>query len=118
ITGRGVRQKEPYVRPQALERTAEHAQDFIGCRRKQVEWLQGRMDRRPIVVAPYDAELFGHWWFEGPEWLDRLFRGLEREPGLASITPSEYLAEYPEAQVSVPSASSWGRGGGFATWVN
>ena len=43
-------------------------------REKQVEYLAKHMDREPIIVAPYDAELFGHWWFEGPQLVDFLVR--------------------------------------------
>jgi 1,4-alpha-glucan branching enzyme len=118
ITGRRVAQKQPYDRQRALERAAEHAGDFLRCRREQTEALSSRMDRTPLIVAPYDAELFGHWWFEGPEWLDALFRGLDRDPRLVAVTPSEYLAEYPQAQLSVPSMSTWGKAGSFQTWVN
>ncbi len=119
VTDRGSSRKEPYQREKALERVAEHAAHFIAERGRQVEALAAGMDRRPIVVAPYDAELFGHWWFEGPEWIDAVFRGLAAGTSpVAAVTPSMYLAEYPEAQLSVPSLSSWGEGGFFETWVN
>ncbi len=53
---------------------AEHAGNFMFNREKQIEHLAAHMDRRPLVVSPYDAELYGHWWFEGPEFLDYLAR--------------------------------------------
>jgi 1,4-alpha-glucan branching enzyme len=111
--------KEPYVREQALRKAAEHAGLFLEWRRGQVEWLRGRMDRRPLVVAPYDAELFGHWWFEGPEFLDFLLRKIAfDQDDVVTVTPSEYLAEYPDGQVSVPSLSSWGERGYNEVWLN
>ncbi len=119
ITGRQMVTKEPYVRQRAMERVAEHVRHFIHCRQSQLEWIAGRMDRRPIIVAPYDAELFGHWWFEGPEWIDLFLRGIASgQSGIAITTPSRYLSEYPEAQLSIPSLSSWGEGGSLETWVN
>ncbi|MBI4602073.1 MAG: DUF1957 domain-containing protein [Planctomycetes bacterium] len=118
VTGRSEH-KEPYEREQAMQRAAEHAGFFLEWRRKQAEWLRGRMDRTPIVVAPYDAELFGHWWFEGPEWLNFLLRKIRYDQdAIRTVTPSEYLAEHPEAQVSTPSASSWGAKGFDDMWVN
>jgi len=118
ITGPTER-KEPYVRRWALDKAAAHAGNFMFNRQRQVEWLRGWMDRKPIVVAPYDAELFGHWWFEGPEWLDLLFRKIARDQDtLRLITPSEYLAEYPVNQVEMPSASSWGHKGYNEVWLN
>ncbi len=118
ITGR-TEAKEPYVRRWALDKAATHAANFLFNRRHQMEWLRGWMGRRPIVVAPYDAELFGHWWFEGPEWIDRLIRNLARnEEGIGMITPSEYLAEYQVNQIEMPSASSWGYEGYSKLWLN
>src|SRR5690606_11944281 len=57
--------KEPYDPDAAREKAAIHAGNFMFNRQRQVEHLRAHMDRPPIVVAPYDAELFGHWWFEG-----------------------------------------------------
>jgi len=111
--------KEPYVHQKALEKAALHADNFLANRQKQVAWLSGRMNRKPAVVAPYDAELFGHWWFEGPEWLDFLFRRVNKDSGnLRLLKPSEYLAEYPVNQVAMPGASSWGYQGYSHVWIN
>ena len=118
ITGEGDA-KQPYERGRAMRRAVDHAQQFLKWRQDQVEWLADRMDRRPIVVAPYDAELFGHWWFEGPEWVSFLLRKIAFEQDtVQTITPSEYLAEYPSAQVSEPSLSSWGHKGYCEFWLN
>ena len=77
------------------------------------------MDRPPIVVAPYDAELFGHWWYEGPEWLETLFRKVYYEQTVFSpITPSEYLSLNMPLQEAEPSASSWGDKGYHDVWLN
>jgi 1,4-alpha-glucan branching enzyme len=77
------------------------------------------MDRRPIIVAPYDAELFGHWWYEGPMFLELLFRKLQYDQGtVAPITPSGYLHEYPTNQVATPCWSSWGEKGYGDYWCN
>jgi 1,4-alpha-glucan branching enzyme len=77
------------------------------------------MDRPPLIVAPYDAELFGHWWYEGPEWLNFLIRktAFEQET-IRLITPSEYLALHPGGQVAEPSFSSWGEDGYAKMWLH
>ena len=62
--------KEPYVQRIAQEKAAFHAGNFMFNREKQAEYLYDFMGRKPIIVAPYDAELFGHWWYEGPDWLN------------------------------------------------
>jgi 1,4-alpha-glucan branching enzyme len=115
ITGR-TDHKEPYRRDEAL-RTAEwHAADFVRNRRMQIDWLAGGMDRPPLVVSMYDAELFGHWWFEGPDWLEQVLRGLPGA-GVAVISPTQYLEEHPVAQVGRPAASSWGERGYYDVWL-
>src|SRR5262249_36143816 len=68
-------QKQPYAPDGAREKAAQHAGHFMFNREKQVEWLAGQMPgREPLILAPYDAELFGHWWYEGPQWIDFLLR--------------------------------------------
>jgi len=113
-------EKAPYVRPRALQKAAEHAADFLQSRKEQVQWLTGLFDdRTPLIVAPYDAELFGHWWFEGPEWIDALLRKNALDPeAIGLITPTEYLQEHPRCQKATPSPSSWGLEGYAAVWLD
>ncbi len=119
ITGKSDH-KEPYQRQAALERAEEHAAHFLCNREKQVEWLTGLFhDRKPIIVAPYDAELFGHWWFEGPDWLNLLIRKTASgRKAVRLITPSEYLAENPVCQIASPTGSSWGQMGYAEVWLD
>ena len=118
VTGR-TEEKEPYVRERALERACEHGRNFRDNRGAQIEWLAARMDRKPIVVAPYDAELFGHWWFEGPDWLGHVIENAaEARERLSLCTPSDYLAAYPVNQLATPAESSWGYKGYNEMWLN
>ena len=111
--------KEPYVRKSALNKADQHARQFAEWRQAQAQWLGSRLDRPPLILAPYDAELFGHWWYEGPEWIHFLLRRLAApESTVVTVTPSEYLQEYPSAQVSQPSASSWGLQGYNEVWLS
>ena len=88
-------------------------------REKQIEYLASVMGRKPVIVAPYDAELFGHWWYEGPVWLGHLIRKIAREQKtFRLITLSEYLEEYPINQLATPAASSWGHKGFSEVWLN
>ncbi len=117
VTGNTDR-KEPYVRQWAIEKAATHAGNFVFNRERQVEYLASVMDRKPIVVAPYDAELFGHWWFEGPEFLDYVIRKIAYDQNtIALLTPSDYLELYPKNQVATPSMSSWGYMGYSEVWL-
>ena len=119
ITGT-TNHKEPYNRARALDKAAEHAGNFLFNREKQVEWLAGMFqDRKPLIVAPYDAELYGHWWFEGPEWINFLIRKTAcDQKTVRMITPSEYLKENPKCQVATPSLSSWGYRGYAEVWLD
>jgi 1,4-alpha-glucan branching enzyme len=76
------------------------------------------MPRTPMIVSPYDAELFGHWWFEGPEFLYQLFKHMHEKKVIKAITPIEYLNRFPNNQVVQPSASSWGDKGYYDVWLN
>ncbi len=117
ITGKSEH-KEPYNRHAAREKAALHAGNFMFNRQKQVEYVASIMDRKPIVIAPYDAELFGHWWYEGPQWLDFLIRKIVfDQKTIALVTPSDYLAEYPRNQLCIPSFSSWGHKGYAEYWL-
>jgi len=110
--------KKVYNPHWALDRAAEHAGNFMFNREKQIEYLHSIMDRKPIIVAPYDAELFGHWWFEGPDWLSFLFRKIQYDQNtMQLITPSEYLQQFPKIQVATPSMSSWGYKGYNEVWL-
>ena len=91
----------------------------MGNRAQQIEHLQGMMGRPPIVVAPYDAELFGHWWYEGPWFIDYLFRKSWFDQKSFRMTHlAEYLQENPTQQVCRPSQSSWGHKGFHEYWLN
>lgn len=117
ITGRS-QHKELYDPNWAREKAAEHAGNFMFNREKQVEFLCDRMDRKPIIVAPYDAELFGHWWFEGPQFLEFLIKKIYHDSEtLQLISAKEYLKENPRNQVLTPSMSSWGYKGYSEVWL-
>ncbi len=117
ITGR-TPHKEPYRPRVARDRAASHAGNFMFNRERQVGHLRGVLGIPPIVVSPYDAELFGHWWFEGPDFLNFFFRKAAFDQRtFATITPGEYLARHPRQQIVTPSASSWGNKGYWEVWL-
>ncbi|MFH1369227.1 MAG: 1,4-alpha-glucan branching protein domain-containing protein [Elusimicrobiota bacterium] len=120
ITGKvALGEKQPYNPELAMNKAASHAGNFMFNREKQMEYLSGVLDRKPLVVSMYDAELFGHWWFEGPNFIDYLFRKIHfDQKTFKCITPSEYLEKFPKNQISTPAASSWGDKGYFEVWLN
>jgi 1,4-alpha-glucan branching enzyme len=108
--------KQPYDRLAARARSAVHAEDFVRHRQEQAE--AASLDRPPIVVSPYDAELFGHWWYEGPQFLSAVFRRLSEQDAIRAVTPLEYLERHPECEVAQPPLSSWGAKGYGEVWLN
>jgi 1,4-alpha-glucan branching enzyme len=118
ITGR-TRDKELYNRAWAEAAVDAHASHFMEHRMKQLQQLRGSTNVDPIVVSPFDAELFGHWWFEGPEFLNLFVRKSvydQREYRLTTAT--RYLEDNPTLQIVVPSASSWGHKGYWEVWLD
>ena len=111
--------KEPYDFEKAKERAAVDAAHFIQQRTEQIGLLADKMGRAPVVVAPYDAELFGHWWFEGPQWLEYLILKLHHDQSaITMVTPADYLERETELQEATPSMSSWGHNGFCEYWLD
>jgi len=96
-----------------------HAGHFMTSRRDQFSNLRPHMNVDPIVVSPFDAELFGHWWFEGPEFLNLFIRkSVFDQQAFELTTPTRYLAGHDTHQVMTPSPSSWGHKGYWEVWLD
>ncbi len=116
ITGTGD-EKQLYDRAAAQNAAAKHASHFLVQRRQQAREI-GELGFDPIVVAAFDAELFGHWWFEGPNFLEQFIRQAASQRDFSLTTPSEYLAAHPTQQIVEPTASTWGENGHLAVWLD
>lgn len=118
ITGK-TSEKQLYNKDKAMEVAELQADHFIHSRIDQVNAVCDEMKIPPIVTCPYDAELYGHWWYEGPYWLYVLLKKIHyNQDTIATITPSEYLEKYPNIQCSAPSISTWGAHGFNEVWLN
>jgi len=109
--------KAPYDPDAAREKATEHAWHFKYNRELQARYLKEKLGRPPVIVAPYDAELFGHWWFEGPLFLEALFRAMAGSDVPLTHAP-DVLARGAELQTLEPAASSWGDKGYYEVWLN
>ncbi len=122
ISKRGVPndQKQPYVPILANHKAAEDAADFVAKRIRQAHKLRETFGGHPpLVTAPYDAELYGHWWFEGPQFLDFVFRELHyKKDEVRAVSPGDFLDSGIPIQIQQPSASSWGENGYYKVWLN
>jgi len=110
--------KQPYDPGLAAQRADEHAAHFVAARGDQMDTLSHQLPRRPVVVSPYDAELYGHWWFEGPTFLDRVMRRAAEQQRFRLATCPEVLDHDPVQAVADPCPSSWGDGGFAGVWID
>ena len=118
VTGSGVSlgEKGPYQPDRAGALADEHARHFADV-------LGGVADARrvateSVIVAPFDAELFGHWWFEGPRFLEGLYRAMRGSGRVHPATASGHMRAFRTAEALELPAGSWGRDGDFSFWLN
>ncbi|MEM7698842.1 MAG: 1,4-alpha-glucan branching protein domain-containing protein [Verrucomicrobiota bacterium] len=109
----------PYDPALASAAVMEHTKHFINRRGAQLASHEGDGLANPISVCAFDSDLFGHWWFEGTEFLGRLFYEGSRRSDFRFMTPGGYLARHPVGEYPLvePVSSSWGEGGYFETWT-
>jgi 1,4-alpha-glucan branching enzyme len=117
ITGRDD-EKQLYDRTAAETTAAQHAIHFLEHCREEILEI-GKVGFEPIIVAPFDAELFGHWWFSKvPIFLEAFILYGVNQRDFQLTTPSEYLAAHPTQQIVDPTASTWGENGHLAVWLD
>jgi 1,4-alpha-glucan branching enzyme len=110
--------KQPYDPWGAFDRIAGHVRDFVGLVKSTLAEYQGTHGRTGTVVAMYDTELFGHWWFEGPEFLYQCALSMHSDPDIEMMSGGDILAADPARhQISLPEGS-WGEGGYHSVWLN
>ena len=118
ITGK-TEYKDVYNLQWAQDSVNKHSGHFFDCRCQQIDYLSQHTKNPPIILCPYDAELYGHWWYEGPDFLYTLAKKVYYDDcNFKFITPGEYIEKYPEMQISTPCRSSWGAKGYSEVWLN
>ena len=120
IGGPGVDlgQKPVYNPETAQERVADHARHFVGLVEQLLTNYRESTGEYGVISSNYDTELFGHWWFEGVDWLKLVLKGLANSDVVDLTTASTFIEEHdPERVINLPE-SSWGSGGNHFTWMN
>jgi len=108
--------KQPYVPEWAFAQTQAHATHFAQALRDRLRRHWQQTGERGLVVAAFDTELFGHWWFEGPQWVSELTRQLTANGEVTLTTCGEYLRHYVPQRTVQLAESSWGDGGDHRVW--
>jgi 1,4-alpha-glucan branching enzyme len=101
----------------AAEKVALQGNHFVALVKDTLAAAVAQAGGPAVVCSPYDAELFGHWWFEGPAWLEHVARGLARQ-GVTPMTLGESLAAVPARTTLALPEGSWGEGGDHRVWLN
>jgi 1,4-alpha-glucan branching enzyme len=119
VTGPGVDlgDKQLYEPAVAAERVAGHADHFADLVRATLAEADAQAGDAGIVVAPYDSELFGHWWFEGPTWLEAVARRIAAS-GVRPVTLAEVVDTIAPGPATTLQEGSWGEGGDHRVWLN
>jgi 1,4-alpha-glucan branching enzyme len=114
--GSGLGDKEPYDPLAARHAAAAHAGHFLGL----LDRIAGEhaVSGGDVIVAPFDTELFGHWWFEGPDFLREVYARLPSCRGLRASTAAGHLDARMPRQALRLAPGSWGRDGDFSMWLN
>ncbi|MEP7326693.1 MAG: 1,4-alpha-glucan branching protein domain-containing protein [Gemmatimonadota bacterium] len=107
--------KQPYRPDSARRRAGLHARHFAAL---LTETARDRAVPGGVIVAPFDTELFGHWWHEGPEFLGQVWQVLSRRAGVKAATASQHLADHPPELLLELEEGSWGANGNFSMWMN
>lgn len=111
-------QKQPYDPWNAYEKIPGHAHDFVQLLKATLADYQGKSGRMGTLVAMYDTELFGHWWFEGPEFLYEVGKAMHETPELESVSGGDLIDAEPAKHMIDMPEGSWGEGGFHYIWLN
>jgi 1,4-alpha-glucan branching enzyme len=110
--------KEPYNPEWIAGRINEQAEHFVSMVTGILTEFRDQHGRPGVITAPYDTELIGHWWFEGPEWLYQVLRRFHEHTQVSLSPGSDILeAAAPQAVIQLPEGS-WGEGGYHWIWLN
>ncbi len=118
VTGNKPLKEKAIYEPQlAIEQIKKDAHNYLAGRREQLITINKQTNFNPLLIAPFDAELFGHWWFEGPIFIDELFKQASQHE-IEFTTLKDVLTAKPNIQLTSPCPSSWGQGGFHKYWLN
>jgi len=110
--------KQPYDPYAAFEKIQEHAEDLVRVLKSTLARYKGQSDKTGTLVAMYDTELFGHWWWEGPEFLYELARRIHADGDIEMVSGTDAIETDPAKHLIHLPEGSWGEGGYHYIWIN
>jgi 1,4-alpha-glucan branching enzyme len=110
--------KQTYDPWKAHELIATHAEDFLSIVKSTLADYKGKANREGTLVAMYDTELFGHWWWEGPEFLYELGIRMAADPDIQMASGGDVIDQDPARHMIHLPEGSWGEGGYHNVWLN
>ncbi len=110
--------KQPYVPENATRKTDLHAYHFNQMLEHTARFYHTQTKKFATLCTMFDAELFGHWWFEGPQFLKNVLRGLFHSPYVRVTKASEQVDYVQPHEVMAIPEGSWGDGGDHRVWFN
>ncbi|HEY9713175.1 MAG TPA: 1,4-alpha-glucan branching protein domain-containing protein, partial [Chroococcales cyanobacterium] len=110
--------KQLYNPEAAMHRMRENSDHYVGFIQQQLTDQLKRTGKPGLVMVSFDTELFGHWWFEGVNWIKEVIRKMRKFTAVTMQTASEYLESHPPSSAIEIPESSWGSGGHWQVWLN
>jgi 1,4-alpha-glucan branching enzyme len=108
--------KQPYDPGAALARVALQGSHFVAVLNGIAE--SAGHQSGGVIAAPFDTELFGHWWFEGVDFIASVYRGLADGSSVRPVTASQHLAAHPPQATLQLEPGTWGAGGDDSMWLS
>jgi 1,4-alpha-glucan branching enzyme len=109
-----------YNQQAAFEKAEQYARSFLETTTSRLEEAAKYMQQQPVSLLAYNADQFGRFWHEGPQFIESLFRMAGDYHDFQFVTPSEYIYKqnFSDLQVVTPEFSSWGINGYAETWLS
>ena len=112
----GLGDKLAYDPEQASAQVLRHAKHFARLLSRVGDTIQRQ--GAELIAVPFDTELFGHWWFEGVDFVEELYRQIDLQGGVRPLTASSHLNNARSDVAVNLSAGSWGKDGDWSMWLN
>jgi 1,4-alpha-glucan branching enzyme len=108
--------KAPYDPDQARSAAIRDADQFVTRVRDRLGALAAELGRPGLTVVAVDTELFGHWWHEGPVFLEHVLRRLPEAGVQLTTLHGAAAAGHVGGRVDL-GPGTWGTGNDDRTWA-